>query len=451
MQQEPNLLSTPEETGPDGSPPPDGLQGHEVVSHVPVHYVAGTGRKLRTAAIVFLVILGIAFLVRHHFSSNAREKLLSETLQGTSAAPAVDVVQVGFAPATHVLTLPGETRAWYESTIYARANGYVEKWMADIGDRVHAGDLLATIATPELDDQLKAAMAKVAYDQAEVQVAQAAEKLAQSTYQRYQTSPKGVVSVQETEEKEAEFTSGSARLNASKSQVKLDEADVARLEDTEKFKRVTAPYNGIITDRHIDIGDLVTAGSMASNTILYGIAQSDKIRIFVDIPQSASAGIKVGMAAGTTAHGYTGTEFPGKVARTSNAIDPAARTLKVEVDIENPQLKLLPGMYVEVTFHVPEATSLVQIPASALNFRSAGPQVAVVAKNGTVTFRPVSIVRDMGEFVEITSGVAAGDMVALNISSQISDGDRVTATPVETPAAPPPPAKNAAAVADRSD
>jgi RND family efflux transporter MFP subunit len=419
-------------------------------SHIPVNTVPGTGRKLVIAVVVLILVLAAAFIVRFMFFSQHESALATETAQAASTPPPVDVVQVAAAPASYDLELPGDTRAWFESTIYARVSGYVSKWIVDIGDKVQAGQTMAEIATPELDDQLKAAQAKVNADEAEVSVAQATEKFAISANKSYQGAPQGSVGVLEAQQKAAEAATASAKLNAAKAQVRLDEADVARLKDLEQFKQVVAPYAGIVTERHIDIGDLVTAGSTNNNTVLYGLAQSDRMRIFVDVPQSVAPGIKVGTMATAIVHGLGDKPFAGKIARTSNSLDPAARTLKVEVDIENPNLVLVPGMYVQVKFHISEPISLVQVPAGALNFRSSGAQVAIVDNSGTVSFRPVNIVRDMGEYVEVDSGLKAGDKVALNISNQIVDGDRVTTNVMGTPLQPAP-AGSTTKVAERTE
>jgi RND family efflux transporter MFP subunit len=263
-----------------------------------------------------------------------------------------------------------------------------------------------------------------------VGVAQANAAFAKSTYERWRDSPKGVVSEQEREEKKAEYNSGEAQLQAAQAKVSADQADVDRLKALESYKQVTVPFDGMITARRIDIGDLVTAGSASSTTSLYTMAQIDKIRVFVDVPQQASAGMVVGVPADAVANEYPGRKFHGKIARTSNAIDPATRTLRVEVDINNADGALLSGMYVEVTFNIPHG-ELLQVPASALLFRASGPQVAVVGPDDTVNFRNVDIAIDDGDFVQLRSGVSAGEKVALNLSSEISDGEKVTATDLD--------------------
>jgi RND family efflux transporter MFP subunit len=329
------------------------------------------------------------------------------------------------APPTQTLAVPGETRGWYSSPLYARVNGYVGKWIADIGDRVKKDQVLATIDTPELDAQLEAAQAQLKASEAEVKVKEADVEFAKTTYDRWQGSPRGVVSEQEREDKKARYAVAIAQLNAARARVALDQANVDRLSFLTSYKQVTAPYEGVITDRRVDIGDLVTAGSTTNTTPLYGIAQSEQIRVFVNVPQAASGDVGEGTPAEVTAGEYANRIFKGKVTRTSKSIDQRARTLRVEVDLANDDRALLPGMYVQVAFHL-KPTSFVQVPASALLFRTGGPQVAVIGDTGTVKFKNVTIARDNGNFVELASGLSPGEKVALNISNQIADGDRVT-------------------------
>ena len=416
----------------------------EAHSHVPVNAAPGMGRKIAIFVAIVAAGLAVGFFIRHQHAAHASAELSEQTVAGADAAPTVDVIRVEYASPNHLLALPGEARPWIDTTLYARVNGYVAEWKKDIGDVVHKGDLLATIETPELDDQLTATRAKLDATKAEVKVAETNAAFAKTTYGRF-SAPQGVVSEYEHDQKKAEYDSAVAKLNAAKAQVALDEADVQRLTELTKFKDVRAPFDGTITERRIDIGDLVTAGSTANTTSLFTIAQSDKIRVFVDVPQSASPDIKIGMPAVATAREYPGRAFTGKVARTSRAID-TARTLKVEVDIENQDLSLLPGMYVEVSFQTSQLRPALRIPASALNFRSGGPQAAVVDPNGTVHFHEVTIARDMGEYVEIGSGLTSGDRVALNISNQIADGDRVS--PVESDVENPTPSRTGTSVAE---
>ena len=398
--------------------------------HVPTSYAPRTGRRMRFVAGLVAITLVIAFFLVHHIRSDAEDELSSATAARVSAVPPVDVVTVERAPATRPLILPGETAAWYESTIYARVNGYVAHWSVDIGDAVKKGQVMATIDTPDLDDELAAAKAKVKAEESQVKVREAEADFAKTTYERWRDSPKGVVSEQEREAKKAGYVSAVAQLNSAQAQVHLDQAQVDRLTALTQFKQVTAPFDGVVTDRKIDIGNLVTAGSTANTTPLYRVTQDDPIRVFVDVPQAASSDMKPGVPARITASAFGDRKFDGKVTRTSQALDPRARTLRVEVDIPNSDHALVPGMYVQVAFEL-STHGLAQIPAGALLFRTSGPQVAVVGGDGVVSYRPVTIARDDGATVELASGVTVGEKVALNISSQIADGTKVAPRNVE--------------------
>jgi len=407
------------------------------------------GRRLGIGTAAVVLVLLIAFLVVHHVRSTREQSLQDATADADAQTLAVDVVRARAAPTTDVLTLPGETRAWYESTIYARVSGYAASWKVDIGDSVKKGQVLATIDTPDLDAQLRAAEAKLKASVADVAVAEANVGYAKSNYDRIWFSPKGVVSQQDREQAKAEYDSGIAKVNAAQAQVNIDQAEVDRLTTLESFKQVTAPFDGTITSRRIDIGDLVTAGSTSNTTSLFNIAQDDPMRVFVDVPQDASAAISVGQAAQVTSGRFAGRVFTGKVARTARAIDPVSRTLRVEVDIANPDTALISGMYVQVLFHLQQRAT-VQVPASALIYRSSGPQVAVISGvgvdgQGQVNFRSVEIAHDEGDVVQIDSGLSPDDLVALNISNQINDGQKVRAVEGDEPATQPAAVAGAAA------
>jgi RND family efflux transporter MFP subunit len=395
--------------------------------HAPASIVdaKATGRRIRFAAATLAIVLAGAFILVHQVKGRQESMLAAATAANAEAPPPVEVMKVDLAPPTEQLTLPGEVRGWYSSTIYARVSGYVAKWIVDIGDRVKKDQVLATIDTPELDAQLDAGQAQLVASEAEVKVREAEVDFAKTTYDRWQGSPKGSVSDQEREEKKARYAVSVAQLNAARARVTLDQANVSRLTFLTRFKQVVAPYEGVITERRVDIGDLVTAGSTAATTPLYEIAQSEKVRVFADVPQIATSEVGEGTPVQVTAKEYPNRKFEGKITATSKSIDLKARTLRVEVDLSNDDLALLPGMYVQAAFHL-KTTSFVQVPASALIFRAAGPQVAVIDGNATVKFQDVTIARDNGAFVEIASGLSAGDQVALNISNQIANGDRVT-------------------------
>jgi RND family efflux transporter MFP subunit len=385
------------------------------------------GRVLQRAAAVVALILLLAFLIVYFARWTQQHGLARATSAAAASAPPVDVVVVRNSAAPSTLTLPGETAAWYQSVIYARVSGYVAKWYVDIGDHVKAGQVLALIDTPELDAELSAARAKLQVAQAQVKVKQADAAFASSTFERWRDSPKGVVSDQEREDKKAGDASATAQLEAARAQVNLDQADVDRLSAFEQFKRVTAPYDGTIIERRVDIGNLVTAGSSASTTSLYRMAQDDPIRVFVDVPQSAAPDLmKVGVPAQISIND-SGGSIAGSITRTSDAIDPQARTFRAELDVANTDRSLVPGLYVQVAFQLPH-TGMSQVPAATLLFSPSGPKVAVVTADGSVRFRAVTIGRDDGDRVELSSGVSNGDRLVLNISNQIVEGQKVRVT-----------------------
>ncbi len=386
---------------------------------------SGTGRRLQIFAGGIAIVLAVGFFVVHQMRSNAAADLAQDTKEQAATPPLVVVIPAEKAPASTSLTLPGNTAAWYESTIYARVSGYVGQWFVDIGDHVKKGQVLASIETPDLDAELAGAQAKLKSAEADVHVREAQAAFARTTYERWRNSPTGVVSEQERDQKKADFGSATAQLNAALANVTADQGDVDRLTALTQFKQVTAPYDGTIIERRIDIGNLVTAGSTSTTTSMYRMAQDDPMRVFIDVPQSVAAEMIVGLPASIVANDLPNRKFKGKITRNANAIDPRARTLRVEVDVPNPKDTLVPGMYVEVTFDL-KVRGTVEVPASAMIYRSTGPQVATVGADNRVTFHNVQIARDDGNVLELGSGVVAGDRVVLNISNEIADGTKVT-------------------------
>jgi len=389
------------------------------------------GRNVQRAALFAALILLLGFLIVSIARWHSAHNLARDTSASAALMPTVDVVTVQRAPPGGTLSLPGETAAWYESTIYARVSGYVAKWYVDIGDHVKGGQTLALIDTPELDAEFAAAKAKLKVSQAQERVKQADADFAASTYERWRDSPKGVVSDQEREDKKAGNAGAAAQLEAAKAQVNLDQADVDRLSAFEQFKHVTAPYSGTITERRIDIGNLVTAGSSGDTTLLYRMAQDDPIRIFVDVPQNAAPDLmKIGVPAKILIGDASAASINGAITRTSDAIDPRARTFRAELDVPNPDGRLVPGLYVQVAFEL-RNNGMLQVPAAALVFGTTGPKVAAVSPDGTVSFHAVTIGRDDGDKVELSSGVAEGERLILNISNQVIAGEKVRSSSTE--------------------
>jgi RND family efflux transporter MFP subunit len=410
---------------------PDDVSRNEYGA-VSTSFAPETGKRTKIGAAIAAAVLLLCFLaviMLRHFHSNA-VALAGEAAY--SAPTPVDVVVARPATVGQDLVLPGEAAAWYETTIYARVNGYVAKWLVDIGDHVKKGQLLATIETPELDAELRAARAQLKASEAQVGARKAEAEFSKTTNERWRDSPKGVVSEQERESKKADFESAEARLNAADAQVALDKSKVEQYDALAEFKQVKAPFDGTVTERKIDVGNLVAAGSGSTTTPLYRMAQTDPLRVFVNVPQSAAGELmNAGVPAEIRATGALGGVFPGKIARSAESINAQARTMRVEVDIPNATHALVPGMYVNVAFSLPPR-GLVEVPAAALIFRATGTQVAHVETNGAIKFEDVVIARDNGSFVELASGVRPGDRLVLNISSQIAPGQTVA---VNEPAA----------------
>ncbi|MFI4890779.1 MAG: efflux RND transporter periplasmic adaptor subunit [Steroidobacterales bacterium] len=403
---------------------PDDTSRHESGA-VSTEFTADTARRTRkgagiAAAILVFCFVGVMVVRLLHSSAVARAGEAA-----WSAPPPVDVVIARPATVGQDLVLPGETAAWYEATIYGRVNGYVAKWLVDIGDQVRKGQVLASIDTPELDAELQAARAQLKASEAQVEARKAEAEFTRTTNERWRDSPKGVVSDQERDEKKADYESSKARLFAADAQVALDRSKVDQYSALTEFKQVRAPFDGTITERRIDVGNLVTAGSTSATTSLYRMAQTDPLRIFVDVPQSAAGELmSAGVPAEIRATGAVGGVFAGKIARSAQSINAQARTMRVEVDMPNANHALVPGMYVNVAFRL-NPRGLVEVPAAALIFRATGTQVAEVDAGGKIRFANVAIARDNGSVVELASGVQPGDRLVLNISSQIASGQAV--------------------------
>src|SRR5580692_2420238 len=316
---------------PDPQPLPDDTSRTEGGA-VSTAFQPGTGRTLKIGAGIAAGILVFCFCVVMLIRLVEAHSLRKGAEAAYSAAPPVDVITAQPASVGQDLVLPGQTAAWYETTIYARVSGYVAKWMVDIGDHVKKGQVMALIETPELAAeraQLKASEAQVAARQAEAD-------FSKTTNERWRDSPKGVVSEQERESKKADYESANARLFAANAQVALDKSKVDQYTALAQFKQVVAPFDGTVTERKIDIGNLVTAGSGSTTTSLYRMAQTDPLRVFVDVPQNAAEEMmNPGMPAEIRAGGFPAGQFSGKITRSAQAINAQARTMRVEVDMPN--------------------------------------------------------------------------------------------------------------------
>jgi RND family efflux transporter MFP subunit len=386
--------------------------------------------KLRRAGLVTLVI---AVLIAAG-GIGLRWLHLRNVAQWTDiqAIPTVNVIAPQRGVSGQQTVLPGNIQAWYEAPIYARVNGYLKDWYFDYGAHVKKGQLLAQIDAPDLDAELAAAEANLKAAEAQTKVREAEVEFAKTTFARWRDSPKGVVSEQETESKKADFNSATARYNASLADVNADRGLVDRLNALEEFKRIVAPFDGIVTARNTDIGALINAGSGSgggtgggSAPQLFRVADVHEMRVFVQVPQEMSASLRAGMAADLHLPQYPDKVFKSTVATTSGAINEAARTLLVELHADNTDGLLQPGTYAEVHFDLPGDPQMVRIPTSALIFRQDDMQVAVVGAGDRVELRPVKLGRNLGTDVEVLTGLAASDRVIESPPDSLATGDHV--------------------------
>jgi RND family efflux transporter MFP subunit len=331
-----------------------------------------------------------------------------------AAIPSVAVVHPTLGSPSQEIVLPGNAHAFTDTPIYARTSGYLKAWHADIGARVHQGDLLAEIETPELDQQLQQA-------EADLNTARATLDIAAITNTRWQQLvAKRAVSLQEADQAKSDFVGKQAMLAAS-------EANVRRLKQLQDFEKVTAPFDGVITARNTDIGALITAGPTAGpSKELFHLASLQQLRVYTSVPEVHAAAVRNGERVTLTQDAYPGQVFSGIIVRNSNAIDQTTRTLNVEVDVDNPTGRLLPGAYLFVHFRAPGASHSVTIPSNTLLFRSEGLRVGVV-RNGHVQLVPVTIGHDLGSAVEVLSGLTVKDAVVVDPSDSLTNGALVHA------------------------
>jgi len=366
------------------------------------------GPWIALAVVVVLLIIGVIWGIA---ARSADEHQLAQSTHASSELTVAVTHPIVTGEAGEI-ALPGNTQAFNDTPIYARTNGYLKKFFVDIGQHVSQGQLMAIIETPEVDQQLQVA-------EADLKSAQANLSLADTTAQRYQNLLKSdSVSKQETDV----AVSGAAAKRAS---VEAAEANVRRLQQLQSFEHIDAPFSGVVTARNTDIGDLIDAGSgSAQPKDLFRIAATGKLRVFVAVPEIYAPNIHDGDTATLTLDEYPGQQFTGRVARNSNAIDMASRTLNVEVDVDNPQNKLLPGAYVFVHFKLPQQQAQLSVPASALLFRSEGLRVAVVS-NGRVHLQPITIAKDNGATLQVADGLNPSDQIILDPADSIAEGQPV--------------------------
>ena len=358
-------------------------------------------------AVIALIVVGAFTLFerRSQYQALAKE---TETL----AVPTVAVIHPAIEPSEEGLVLPGTMQAFVESPIYARTNGYLKKWYRDIRSRVHQGELLADIETPEVDQQLSQA-------RADLETAKANSNLSRITASRYEELIKtDGVSKQEVDNAAGDYA-------AKQAIVASFAANVRRLEELESFKHIYAPFSGVITRRNVDIGTLINAGNGGATQLLFVLSQTDPIRVYVNVPESAAPAIRPGLMAYLELTQFPGRRFQGKVVRSAEAIDLGSRTLLTEVDVPNKSGELLPGGYAQVHLAVEISNARVQVPVNALLFRAEGLRAVVIDANHKTRLQPLTIGRDFGITLEVLQGLTPNDWIVLNPADSLEDNQQV--------------------------
>ena len=345
------------------------------------------------------------------------------------AVPTVAVISPRQGALVQHLVLPGTVQAWYEAPIFARVSGYIKNWYFDYGARVKKGDLLAEIDAPDLDAQLAAAQAKLNSAKATVKVREAEKGVRRNDLRSAgATRPRALFRSRSSRASRPTTTAPAARLNAAIAEVAADQGDVDRLQALEDYKRITAPFDGVVTARETDIGALINAGSGTgggNGPELFRVADIHEMRVYVQVPQQLTAGIHAGLTADLHLPQHPDTTFKATVATTSNAINQSARTLLVELHAANPDGQLQPGAYARVDFELPGNPHVVRLPTSALIFRENGLEVATIGPDNKIELKPITLGRNLGTEVEVVKGLTLTDRVVNSPPDSLSAGDTV--------------------------
>lgn len=394
-----------------------------------------SGVVIAALFLLLAALVGVAFFAGYVPLQKRQAVIQAEARQVEEALPIVQVIEVGRSTRGSELELPGNIQAITEAPILARADGYVRMRLVDLGDRVKAGQPLAEIEAPEIDQQIRQARATLAQAQAAVEQAIANHaqgrtnlELARVTAERWASLfAQGVVSRQENDQYQAQYQAQQASvlalekaIAAQRSNIAAAEANIARLNEVQSYRTVKAPFDGVVTLRNVDVGALVNSGS----TLLYRIAQTDTLRTYVNVPQVNASAIKAGQTARLTVANLPGRRFAGTVTRAANALDPSSRTMLVEVQVPNPNGQLMPGMYAQIDLSNMRADAPLLVPSTALIARAEGTQVAVVRPDHTVHIQKIEVGRDYGDRLEVT-GIQFGDLIIVNPGDSAREGAKV--------------------------
>ena len=379
--------------------------------------------RMVTFGAIGVAVLAGAFLFGYLPRHRAQAELVADAHTDSESAPHVQVVSPRAMTSDHAIVLSGSVRPLEETVIYPQANGYISNWLVDIGAKVKEGQVLAEIATPELDQELDQARAQLAQAQAGVTQALANMEFSKANLERFeQLVPAGVASQQDLDKAQAQSVVDSASVSVAKAAVAVQEANIRRLLQLKSFAHVTAPFAGTVTSRTIDRGALVSSGNA---TPLFKVEALDPIRVLVQVPQDVAAGIQTDLDAKVTTREFPGRVFAGKVAHSAGALDQNTRTMLIEVRVPNPKNELLSGMYAEVLLTLPSSHKVYEIPATALLNDAKGLRVAVVDAESKLRLVPIALERDTGATVQVSSGLTNSDRVVKLASADMVDGKLV--------------------------
>ncbi|HEX4334288.1 MAG TPA: efflux RND transporter periplasmic adaptor subunit [Polyangiaceae bacterium] len=382
--------------------------------------VSGTrvGAIVLVVVAVLVALFAISYLPRMH----ARTALVESAKAAQVASPRIEVVTPKEGSSSHSITLPGSVKALEETIVYSRANGFVQEWKVDIGDRVKENQELALLETPDLDQEIMQARAQLSQAEASVKQAEANRNFAKSSLERYKKlSAEGLATQQELDERSAQSEVDLANVEVAEATVRTQRANLARLGKLKSFATVTAPFSGTVTQRMIERGALVVENSAP----LFKISAMDPVRVYVDVPQDAAPGISRGLDVAVTVREYPGRVFKGTVSRDAGALDPGSRTLSTEIRVPNPDGKLLTGMYAEALLTLPTPHRTFELPSTAVLTGAKGVNVQVVQPDDTIRLVPIVIEQDLGASVRISTGLAGGERVVKLSSPGLADGTKV--------------------------
>ncbi len=400
-------------------------QGAEDRAFSSSRLVPGRFSFLVVGALVVIALAGAFIAATLPRLRQARE-LRAAAARQAEEPPRVSVATARRAPPTYELTLPGNAQPFRGAPLYARVNGYVTRWLVDIGDRVKEGQLVAEISTPDVDDQLAQARANVVLSEANFHVSEANLELAKITLDRDVKAGVGTATALQTiDQDRAQLKTTAAQVESAQANIEANRATVRQYADLQAFQKIVAPFPGIITARTVDPGALVAADNPSEARPLFYLMQTDPLRIYVNVPQVYATTVAVGQDAIIYREEDPHRQFSGKVTRTANALDPNTRTLLTEVDLPNPNDALRPGMYLQVKFVVARASTVVLVPSAALVWQPEATVIAVLDGNHKVHDRKVQTGRDLGLEVEILSGLEGGETVVVHPGDALAEGLQV--------------------------